>query len=212
MPAKPKRVSVRGRGADLFFGDFEPADTPPPPDQEPAPAVPQVTTAAPAADDDPEPEPSAAIVAPPSTPILPVAAGDEGSLETPLPDEASGGRASQQAGRQTSKRAIRQASNNVSKDDAPGDTAGDGALDPGVLGFLWENMVEQARVANTFRYTEQELDWLADALYEITKRHRARLTKQDIARLGLNAVLWDYRVRGDASLLGEFVRRRQRAR
>lgn len=212
MPAKAKRVSVRGRGADLFFGDFEPADAPPPPDQEPALTAPQVITSAPVADDDPEPELSAVIVVPPSTPILPVAAGDTGSLETLLPDETSGDRASQQASKQTSKRAIRQPSNNISKDDAPGDTAGDGALDPGVLGFLWENMVEQATLANTFRYTEQELDWLADALYEITKRHRAKLTKQDIARLGLNAVLWDYRVRGDASLIGEFVRRRQRAR
>ena len=71
-------------------------------------------------------------------------------------------------------------------------------------------MSEQATLANTFRYTDQDLTWLGDALYEITRRHRVKLTKQDIARLGLNAVLWDYRVHGDASLLGAFVKRKQR--
>lgn len=207
MPARPKRVSMRGRGADLFFGDFGPADAPPPSGQEPAPAAP-VTTAIPVADDDPEPGPPTALAAPSPVQAPPVVGGDEGRPATPPPDEVPGDGASQTA----SKRATTQARNKASKVDAPADTAGDGALAPGMLGFLWENLVEQATLANTFRYTEQELDWLADALYEITKRHRAKLTKQDIARLGLNAVLWDYRVRGDASLLGEFVRRRQRAR
>jgi hypothetical protein len=212
MAARPKRVSVRGRGADLFFGDFDPADAPPPPDQEPAFAAPQVTTVIPVADDAPEPGPPVAITAPPPVSAPPVAGDDEERPETPSLDEGPIDQVSKQASKHVGKRAIKQASNKTSKADASLDTAGDGALDPGVLGFLWENLVEQATLANTFRYTEQELDWLADALYEITKRHRARLTKQDIARLGLNAVLWDYRVRGDASLLGEFVRRRQRAR
>ncbi len=48
------------------------------------------------------------------------------------------------------------------------------------------HIAERATITNAFRYTDQELAWL-----------------------GLNAILWDWRVRGDASLLGEFVKRRK---
>jgi len=194
MPARPKRVSMRGRGADIFFGDYD------------APSAPPLSA------DDPALGPPAAIDTPLPVPVSPVAGSDEGHQTATPPDEVPTDQASEQATEQASRRLSKQASNKASKADAPAASPAGAALDPDVLGFLWENLVEQATLANTFRYTEQELDWLADALYAITKRHRAKLTKQDIARLGLNAVLWDYRVRGDASLLGEFVRRRQRAR
>jgi hypothetical protein len=81
---------------------------------------------------------------------------------------------------------------------------------PGTLDSLWLALSARATVTNAFRYTQQDLSWLTDALYELGKRHRVKLTKQDVARLGLNAVLWDYRLHGDASLLGEFAIRRKR--
>jgi hypothetical protein len=81
-----------------------------------------------------------------------------------------------------------------------------------VLNGIAASLAERATITNAFRYTDQELAWLTDVLYEITKRHKVKLTKQDIARLGLNAVLWDWRERGDASLLGEFVRKRKAQR
>lgn len=87
-----------------------------------------------------------------------------------------------------------------------------GALSADTLNAIWQYMGERATVTNAFRYTDQELSWLTDAIYEINKRHGVKLTKQDIARLGLNAILWDYRVRGDDSLLGEFTFRRKRGR
>ena len=208
MPARPKRVSMRGRGADIFFGDYDAPSAPPLSAEDPAPAATEVAATAPVAADDPALGPSAAIDTPLPVPAAPVAGSDEGHRTATPPDEVPTDQASEQASRRLSK----QASNKASKADAPAASPAGAALDPDVLGFLWENLVEQATLANTFRYTEQELDRLADVLYAITKRHRAKLTKQDIARLGLNAVLWDYRVRGDASLLGEFVRRRQRAR
>jgi hypothetical protein len=77
---------------------------------------------------------------------------------------------------------------------------------------VFDHVLEPAAITNSFRYTEQELSWLNDAIYEVTRRHRVRLSKQDIARFGLNIVLWDYRLRGDASLLGELVKRKGRQR
>ena len=78
------------------------------------------------------------------------------------------------------------------------------------LDAMWERLASQASISNSFRYTAHELDELADALYQVSKDEQTRLTKQDIARLGLNAVLWDYRCRGEASLLREFARRKRR--
>ena len=79
-----------------------------------------------------------------------------------------------------------------------------------VLGSIWQYVSERATITNAFRYTDQELSWITDALYEISKRHGVKLTKQDIARLGLNIVLWDYQARGDSSLLSEFAKKKKR--
>jgi len=68
---------------------------------------------------------------------------------------------------------------------------------------------ERATVTNAFRYTERELSWLTDAIYEVFKRYGTKLTKQEVARLGLAAVLLDYQERGDASLLAQLAARRK---
>jgi len=164
--ANPKRVSIKGRGADIFFGDYTPPQQPPPPVEEPV------------AEAEPPPAPDQAIEEHPSQ--------DEGML----------------AGRQESRQARKQAS------PAP-EPVSVSPLASEVLSLIWESISERATITNAFRYTDQELSWLTDALYEINKRHKVRLTKQDIARLGLNAVLWDYRVRGDDSLLGKFAEKRR---
>ena len=82
----------------------------------------------------------------------------------------------------------------------------------GLPAEVWDLVAEQATITNAFRYTDQDLTTLADVLYDITKRHRVKISKQDVARLGLNAVLQDYQRRGDASLLGELARRKKRPR
>jgi hypothetical protein len=73
---------------------------------------------------------------------------------------------------------------------------------------VWQCIDERATITNAFRYTDSELTGLADALYEISKRYRAKLSKQDVARFGLALVLADYQARGDKSLLVELAYRR----
>ncbi len=135
--------------------------------------------------------------------------------------------ASLHARKQASKRASEQGSVRVSRQASKQDEDEDrsatpsfterqqppGPLASDILDTIGGYVSERATVTNAFRYTEQELSWLTDALYEVTKRHNVKLTKQDVARLGLIAVLWDYRTRGDDSLLGEMaIRKKGRGR
>ena len=80
------------------------------------------------------------------------------------------------------------------------------------LAELWGEISEPAPVSNAFRFTEGELARLTDVAYELSKRHSTRLTKQDVVRLGLGALLRGYEREGDASLLGRYVLREERWR
>ena len=210
MAARPKRVSMKGRGADIFFGD----DGPPAPPPAPAPEE-AVGRSGDAATEGrtPPPEPAGGDTNDESVDAGALALPAPQSVEAgpSVPDTATAGEPELQDNGamvlQPSMHATKQASENGSPEP---ESLWSVPLDPAVLDATWQNVARQATLANTFRYTDQELTWLNDALYELTKRHRVKLTKQDIVRLGLNAVLRDYQVHGDASLLGEFVRRKRR--
>jgi hypothetical protein len=162
-----KRVSVKGKGADIFFGEYPVS---PPPHEPVSQTLLDDSTLLPAQN-------------------FPPAHPTEKHASTP---------------------ARLQESKHASMQDLPEIEEEVGSpLGRDVLSAIADHMAQRATVTNAFRYTDQELQELTDALYEITKRHRVKLTKQDVARLGLNAVLWDYQMRGDASLLGEFVLRRK---
>ena len=77
-----------------------------------------------------------------------------------------------------------------------------------ILDAIWRDLAEQATVTNAFRYTHEELGQLTDAIYELGKEYGTRVTKQEVARLGLNAILTDYQIRGPDSLLSTFIARR----
>ena len=79
-----------------------------------------------------------------------------------------------------------------------------------VGGEFWTRVDAPATITSSFRYTEPELTALTDVLYEIGKQYGARVTKQDVVRLALNAVLNEYYQRGPSSLLGRLAARRQR--
>src|SRR3989304_8389663 len=49
--------------------------------------------------------------------------------------------------------------------------------------------------ANTFRYTQEELDFIRDIVYEAETKHRVKLDKNDIARLGLGWLMEDWKER-----------------
>lgn len=159
-----RRVSVKGKGADLFFGEYDAETT--------------VPTTVPTDDEEPAPPPAAAHNMPPA----------------PVADEHT---------RRPVKQARMQASKHASKQECT-----DGQLAV-VLADVWESVASAAGTTNSFRYTDHELAWLTDVLYAVSKRHGVRLTKQDVARLGLNVVLRDYEARGDASLLAAFAERKK---
>jgi len=161
-----RRVSMKGKGADIFFGEYTP---------------PQGTTATVEIESE-------------SEPVL--------LIETPA--DASLEEADKQARMQASKNARMQARVRQTAVPSKDITAAT------MLERVWDDVTDPATITNSFRYTERELAELADVLYDISKRHGVRLTKQDVARLGLNMVLAEYQACGDASLLGTFAQRKKR--
>lgn len=159
-----RRVSVKGKGADLFFGEHD------------AETVSSLTEGD----------------------------GETASPPPPVsPRSASPTRTSNEGRERPDKTTIIQASKQASKQEHETQQG------TATLADVWESVASAASVTNSFRYTEHELTWLADVLYAVSKQHGVRLTKQDVARLGLNVVLQDYEARGDASLLAAFAERKK---
>ncbi len=256
--AKNQRVSLRGRGADLFFGD--PSPTPPPATENQSEDEPRDTTA--------------------ETPTRPIAAATKPVTTAPTPAEPLDLRAHKQASMHanaqhymrdnthantqadlhTGEREVSLASRpkrkraSSSGKDRDGNTSSssssqhaneragmpanaqdnrhaskptrelasmhakdhpvNAALPSGndVLTAIWGGLSEPATLSNAFRFTDEELSQLTDVAYEISKRHNARVTKQDIVRLGLASLLWDYEQNGDTSLLDRYVVRKKKLR
>lgn len=59
--------------------------------------------------------------------------------------------------------------------------------------------------ANTFRYTQEELDFIRDIVYEAETKHGVKLDKNDIARLGLDWLMEDWKERKQDSLLARIL-------
>lgn len=193
-----KRISLKGKGADIFFGEYPP----PPSSDAPAEELPIVDTAPPSLDDSQGSQVIKQDTKEPNDKSMKesVHARMQESLQDSVHQSKN---ASMREGDRQSNNEMVQASPSI--DHTP-----PSPLNHEVLNSIWKDVSERATITNAFRYTAQELIQLTDILYEITKRHGIKMSKQDIARLGLNAVLWDYQARGDSSLLGEFVIRRKR--
>jgi hypothetical protein len=169
-----RRVSLKGRGAEIFFGDVPLAGA-------------QVSE--PKSDDAPPP---------------PVIETNLASMPAePQPTKRATNKASKQASNNASMREPEEETPWLANRETPEPIRAE------VLEAVWNQLLEQGTLGNTFRYTEQELSALTDAVYELGKGG-AKLTKQDVARLGLNAILWDYQERGEESLLAQFAARRKR--
>ena len=59
--------------------------------------------------------------------------------------------------------------------------------------------------ANTFRYTQDELDFIRDIVYEAETKHGVKLDKNDIARLGLSWLMEDWKEKKEDSLLARIL-------
>lgn len=163
MP-KHKRVTVRGKGADLFFGDLPP---------------------------DPIDGDNDELV-------------DDGNEIEPVEDSAD---IQEDAPLPPANPAVEQESKHASNGQASGENNAE-LISSAILDAVWRDLAEQATVTNAFRYTHEELGQLTDAIYELGKEYGTRVTKQEVARLGLNAILTDYQIRGSESLLSSFIARR----
>jgi hypothetical protein len=243
-----KRVSLKGRGADIFFGDYGPTAEPAVPT--PAPEAVPVTAEDMGATDEPEATPPG----PEQTPEGSESGRRSERRRSPAVSKHQSLQASKQASKlaslqsqqkenvpdqtpldvQASKLASMHTSTSVGQrgqesashaDDRTGASDRSEGDDPAagggdaedflaeigeVGGEFWTRVDAPATITSSFRYTEPELTALTDVLYEIGKQYGVRVTKQDVVRLALNAVLNEYYQQGPSSLLGRLAARRQR--
>lgn len=210
-PARPGRVSLKGKGADIFFGDYTPPGlSPPEPEPEPVPEAAQPLAPAPEtgrsqsrerAEDRTPPTPSTQARLQADTQAAQQDTLQAGSQESIV--------ASKSASRQER---LRNGGRGVVTSGPPAAHEPESATPREVPDDVWDSLEEPATITNSFRYTDAELSALTDVLYQIGKQQGAKLSKQEVARLGLNVVLDDYHRRGPASLLGQLAARRRRTR
>lgn len=57
-----------------------------------------------------------------------------------------------------------------------------------------------------FRFSRRELNALEERVHEIKRKHGAKITKQDLIRIGLAGLLEEHERNGDQSLLGQYIK------
>src|SRR4051812_42535560 len=173
----PKRVSLKGKGADLFFGDY-PADT----------AAEVMPAAAPldSASDETTPAqdfPSPALSAPEPEPAA-----------EPVPPPAR---------REVSRRSNRP-SNNVAR--KPGNERAGvlASVDAATVETIRQVIKAPGREVSYLRLTPEEKADLADIVYTY-KRQGQKTSETEINRIALNYLLLDYREHGQQSVLARVL-------
>lgn len=66
--------------------------------------------------------------------------------------------------------------------------------------------------ANTFRYTQEELDFIRDVVYEAEVKYKTKLDKNDVARIGVEWLIADWRTNKQESLLARILTRKKARR
>jgi hypothetical protein len=217
---------LKGKGADIFFGDYAPPgpdDIPIPPTTDDDADRPTDSTVAGAATSDASTPPASMLASKDESKQARIIASQQtsrhGSKQEGLHADVASADATiddvPAAGTSTGRPsgpAVRPGPAARRRADAhttPGRARAEPDLPAEIAPEVWTSLETPATITNSFRYTDEELSALADALYAISKQQKTRLTKQDVARLGLNVVLDDYRRRGPASLLGQLAGRRR---
>ena len=182
----PKRVSVKGKGADLFFGDYQAPPSPPPAeeaeDRAPEPPLPA----------EPNDRPSLAVG------THPVAIGDG----TAAPEPASRPRPRQTPSAPapaTSSRANGQASKRASKL-----ASNLGAADAEEIDAIRQVVKAPGREVSFVRLSPEEKGRLSDVVYTY-KRQGIKTTENEVSRIAINALLADYRANGEQSTLAKVL-------
>lgn len=77
-----------------------------------------------------------------------------------------------------------------------------------IIEMLYRQLQTRKHLSSyTFRYRPEELDELEQIFTQIDAKSPGKLSRNDIARLALNALFEDYRSNGDASTLAQVLER-----
>lgn len=173
-----KRVSVKGKGAELFFGDYPTPDLP---------------AAAEAAHRDAPMEPE---VAPSNGPahgtLMPPAEPDDDARERPVSSRPRRSGAETRGGRQ-------QASNSASTLASVSASENEGRIQA-----IRRVVKTPGREVSFVRLSPEEKGELADLVHAY-KRQGFKTTENEINRIAINALLADYRARGEESILAKVL-------
>jgi hypothetical protein len=177
----PKRVSVKGKGADLFFGDYDPVGS----------AV-QPTESVPANGQSreqlPEAPPTPTATAPTSVaPVDPVA-------ETPTKGSRTKS-ASRRASRPASAPANEHASELASML---------ASVESETIDAIRKVVKTQGREVSFIRLTPEEKAQVSDIVYTY-KRQGQKTTENQINRIAINYLLHDYHEHGEQSVLARVL-------
>ena len=175
----PKRVSVKGKGADLFFGDYDPVGS----------AV-QPTELVPANGQSPEQLPDA-----PPTPTAPASVAPVDPVtETPT----KGSRA-----KSASPRASRPAS--APADEHASELASMlASVESETIEAIRKVVKTQGREVSFIRLTPEEKAQVSDIVYTY-KRQGQKTTENQINRIAINYLLHDYHEHGEQSVLARVL-------
>jgi hypothetical protein len=179
-----KRVSLKGKGADIFFGEYAPSETVPAPAAESEAAEAEPTVAQPASPaEQRRARPKTRADAPPTPP-------DE------QPDDPD----------QTARHSVPEVAGQADT-TAPRQR---GAMTPGNDEAMVETIRRAVRVVGkesaTHRITKEERDLLAEIIYTYG-RQGIRTSVNEIARIGINYLCRDYQENGSRSLLDRVLRK-----
>lgn len=173
----PKRVSVKGKGAELFFGDFPEAAAAEPRPAPPAPLNGEVSEAAALLED----------------------AVSEPSGADPAPDAAPAPREARAQVSPRSTRANRRA--RTPAGDLPRSLA---SVDASTVEAIRQVIKVPGREVSYLRLTPEEKAELADIVYTY-KRQGQKTSETEINRIALNYLLLDYRDNGEQSVLARVL-------
>jgi len=175
----PKRVSVKGKGADLFFGDYDPVG-----------GAAQPTESVPANGHSPEqlPEASPTATAPASVaPVDPVE-------ETPTKESRA---------KSVSPRASRPAS--APADEHASELASMlASVESETIEAIRKVVKTQGREVSFIRLTPEEKAQVSDIVYTY-KRQGQKTTENQINRIAINYLLHDYHEHGEQSVLARVL-------
>lgn len=102
--------------------------------------------------------------------------------------------------KQVSNKASKQVSTKVIKEESK-----ETSIEARILALLQTTDLK----ANTFRYTQEELDFIRDVAYEAEVKYKTKLDKNDVARIGLEWLMEDWKANKEASLLARILTSKQ---